>query len=73
MSHLNILLVLIASMSKKTSVVVWVFSTAVLVSTKAQTQDCGFLGDCRGGDGDFACPGDCSLFVTCSNGIPNIM
>merc|ERR1711892_1397065 len=35
--------------------------------------ECGFAGDCNAGDGDYACPGDCQLFVKCSNGIPNIM
>ena len=60
-------------MSGKTSVVFLVFTSAVFVLPKPPTQGCGFLGDCRGGDGDFTCPGDCSLFVSCSNGIPNIM
>jgi len=37
------------------------------------TGECGFTGDCSAGDFDYACPGDCSLFVKCSNGDPTIM
>merc|ERR1711892_473128 len=37
------------------------------------TGDCGYAGDCSAGDGDYTCPGDCQLFVTCSNGVPTIM
>ena len=60
-------------MGTKTSVIFSIFISASLNSAKAQTLDCGFLGDCKDQDGDFTCPGDCSLFVKCSNGIPIIM
>ena len=33
------------------------------------TGGCGFMGDCRGGDGDVACAADCLLFVKYSVGI----
>ena len=42
-------------------------SSEVLVRTQAQ--GCGFMGDCRGGDGDVACAADCLLFVKYSIGM----
>merc|ERR1719186_1156246 len=55
-----------------TAVIWWILATGSLA--RPQTRDCGFAGDCKVvGDGDYSCPGDCSLFVKCSNGMPNIM
>merc|ERR1712080_502851 len=38
-----------------------------------RTDNCGFQEPCPTPDGRYPCPRDCSAYVQCSNGMPNVM